>query len=151
MLACPECRGRSEVQIRNKKGLLISILALEGTSTALSPKALEDWGGQGMQSSHYESQKPSWRATGQSWQRDCWRKDKRNFLESRTWLAPVLWKGEDLWWQEARCPLPALSASLCTGAHITRLALPLQNRIQMPRFHGYGTEQPSPGWVCLVS
>lgn len=26
-----------------------------------------------------------------------------------------------------------------------------KNKVQMLRCHGYGTEQPSTGWVCLVS
>lgn len=45
-----------------------------------------------MQSSCYESQMPSCRATGWRWERDSWNKDKRNFVESRTWLTPVLQK-----------------------------------------------------------
>lgn len=65
----------------------------EGDRTCpLLPMAPEGWGRQGMQSSCYESQMPSCRATGWRWERDSWNKDKRNFVESRTWLTPVLRK-----------------------------------------------------------
>lgn len=71
---------------------MISILALEGDSTCpVLPTALKGWGREGVQDSRYESQKP-WRATGWRWERDCWNKDKRNFVESRTWLTAVLRK-----------------------------------------------------------